>query len=347
MQIITIPQTKQFVRLAGVKKRRPVYIHGPSGCGKSEAVEQLCEEMGGTLVDIRLSQYEAIDLRGIPDIQAGTTVWNVPATLPFKGNAKFDNDLTDHSKPIFLFFDEANQGDESVLSVMYQITQNRRCGEHELMDNVHIILAGNRAKDKGYTKKFPAPLNNRLKHCEVVPDIKSWTKWASASGVISPIIIGFLNFRDELLYNFDSDKPVECFATPRAWHNANEDFLDDEMSDDIKAAAMAGTVGEGPAVELMGFAAIMDTLRPIEEIIAEPETTPVPTQLDHQWAMATHVASHMTKDTTDQLHKYLDRMEPEMVVMAWTMAIQKNEEVTDTNAFLFSYASKYRGLFQS
>lgn len=345
MQIATIPQVKSLILNVAMPDRDPLYIHGPSGVGKSELVEQICAETGGTLVDVRLSQYEAIDLRGIPDIQNGTTVWNVPSTMPFKGNPKFDNDLTDHSKPIFLFFDEANQGDESVLSVMYQITNDRRCGEHELMDNVHMLLAGNRAKDKGYTKKFPAPLNNRLIHVEVVADHKSWTKWASAAD-ISPVLIGFMNFRSELLHTFDPDKPVECFATPRSWRRVDKQFKRD-LPADIKALAMAGTVGEGPAVELMGFAEIMETLRPIEEIIAEPETTPVPTALDQQWAMATHVASNMNKETADQLHKYLARMEPEMCVMAWTMAIQKNEDVTDTNAFLFGYAPNYRGLFQS
>ena len=72
----------------------------------------------------------------------------------------------------------------------------------------------------------------------------------------------------------------------------------------------------------------------------------VPEKLDVQYAMACHVSGHMSKTTSNQLHRYLDRMQPEMVVLAWTLAINRDEDVTDTDAFLHSYAPKYRSLFQ-
>lgn len=342
MQTVNIGTMMSMIAHLGVRKHRPLAFWGPSGIGKSEAIAQSAADHDATLVDIRLSQYESVDLRGIPDVQLGSTVWNAPATLPFKGNAKFNED----GAPVFLFLDEINSAEPSTAAVAYQLVNDRRVGEHELMNNVVILAAGNREQDRGVVNRFPAPLANRFTHAELAPDVASWSKWAQKAGVDNTII-GFLNFRAELLHTFDSAKPTKVFATPRTWKFVADDFADDAIPADVKLAGMSGSVGEGPAIELMGFAEIMSTITPIEEIIANPTTVPVASKLDLQWAMATHVSGHMSKDNADPLHVFLSRLEPEMVVMAWTLAINRDEDITDTNAFLTGYAPSYRGLFQS
>jgi hypothetical protein len=342
MQVINIPTMKGMIEHIGIKKRRPLAFWGASGIGKSEGIAECAAEHGAVLVDVRLSQYESVDLRGIPDIQTGSTVWNAPATIPFKGNTRFDED----GPLIFLFLDEINSAEPSTAAVAYQLVNDRRVGEHVLMDNVVIIAAGNREIDRGVVNRFPAPLANRFTHAELIPDVKSWSAWAAKAGVPSTLI-GFLNFRSELLHTFDPAKPQKVFATPRTWSFVAADMADDTIPADVKGASISGSVGEGPGVELMGFIKIMDSIRPIEEIIADPEGVPVSDELDLQWAMATHVAGNMAKDNADSLHKFLSRLEPEMVVMAWTLAINRDETITDSNAFLYGYAPQYRGLFQN
>lgn len=342
MQVIDMATMKGLVHHVGIAKRRPLFFWGPSGIGKSEGVHQSCQEHGGVMCDIRVSQYESIDFRGIPDIQQNATVWNMPATLPFKGNERFDEDS---GKPIYMFLDEINQGDPSVMSVCYQLINDYRIGEHELMNNVVVIAAGNREQDRGVTNRWPAPLGNRGTHAELQADVPSWSAWAARNGIAHELI-GFMNFRSELLHTFDPNKPVKAFATPRTWSFVSADYGDATMPMNVKLASMSGSVGEGPAVEFMAFIDIMSKISPIEEIVANPTKVPVSTELDMQWAMATHVAGHMTKATADQLHQFLARLEPEMTVMAWTLAINRDDEITDTNAFLKEYAPTYRGLFK-
>jgi hypothetical protein len=342
MQVISVPTMKAMITQVAVKKRRPLAFWGPSGIGKSEGIAQSAVDHGAVLVDIRLSQYESVDLRGIPDIQHGTTVWNLPSTMPFKGNPKFNED----GPLIFLFLDEINSAEPSTAAVAYQLINDRQVGEHTLMDNVVILAAGNRDSDRGVVNRFPAPLANRFTHAELAPDIKSWSTWAAKAGV-SPTLIGFLNFRSELLHTFDPAKPTKVFATPRTWNFVNEDLQDTTMTADVRSASMSGSVGEGPATELAAFVEIMASIKPIEEIIADPEGTEVAKKLDLQWAMATHVAANMTADNAGPLHKYLSRHEPEMVVMAWTLAINRDETITNSDAFLLGYAPQYRGLFQN
>lgn len=341
---IDIPLAKQLIAYKAVTKRRPVMFWGPSGVGKSEMVAQSCEEHGGTLVDFRASQYESVDLRGIPDTSGGLTVWNMPATIPFKGNPKFVED----DKPIYLFADEINQCDPSVASVLYQLFNDRAIGEHVLMDNVVLIAAGNRDSDRGTTNKFPSPLANRMVHAEILPSVKAWTKWAATRPDLVPHeLVGFLNFREDLFFTFDTNKPTTAFATGRTWVAVGEDFLDPTCTGRLQHASMAGAVGDGPSTEFLAFVDLMDKLISIDEIKADPTGVPVPTEMDMQWAMATHVSGHMNKDTADVLQVYLERLEPEMVVMAWTLAIQRDDTITDSNAFLMRYAPRYRALFSS
>lgn len=341
MQVITVPLMKAAIHHAGVRHRRPLMFWGPMGVGKTEAVEQSAREHEAVLIDVRLSQYESVDFRGIPDIVAGSTVWNMPATLPFKGNPRFDED----GALIYLFLDEINSGHPSVLAVCYQLLNQRRVGEHELMDNVVILAAGNRDTDRGVTNRMPAPLLDRLIQYELVADVKSWTAWAQRSGKVPPVGIAYLNFQPEELHTFDPASSEKTFASPRSWEYGFEFFMDKDMPEDVRLASMSGAVGEPRVIKFTAFNEMWGSLTPIADIIANPSKVPVPTEMDRRYAMAVHVSGHMRKDNADALQVYLDRMDPEFVVLAWTLAITRDDTITDSNAFLHSYAPRYRALW--
>ncbi len=318
---------------------------GPMGVGKSEGVRQCAQENGAVLVDVRLSQYDSVDLRGIPVPveESRETVWHAPSTLPFKGNARFDPD----NGLIFLFLDEVNAASPAVSAVAYQLINDRRVGEHALMDNVVIIAAGNREKDRGVTNKQPAPLSNRFVHAELVADVKAWSFWAQQSGKIPPVMIALLNFQPDLLHTFDPDRPTEkAFGTPRTWEFAADFFNDTTMPKDVRHAAISGAVGEANSIQLQAFADIWGSLVPIEDIIRDPKGVAVPEKLDVQYAMAVHVSGNMSSTNAGPLHTYLARMAPELTVLAWTLAINRDEQVTDSSAFLHDYAPNFRSLFQ-
>ncbi|MEG7603081.1 hypothetical protein U2102_14740, partial [Listeria monocytogenes] len=55
-----------------------------------------------------------------------------------------------------LFLDEITAAPTSLQAAAYQLTLDRRVGDHILPDNTIIIAAGNRASDKGSFFKMPA-----------------------------------------------------------------------------------------------------------------------------------------------------------------------------------------------
>ena len=64
------------------RQHTPVMLWGPPGVGKSQMVAQVAAKHATAVIDIRLSQMEPSDLRGIPFRLDNIVEWAVPALLP-------------------------------------------------------------------------------------------------------------------------------------------------------------------------------------------------------------------------------------------------------------------------
>ena len=152
----------------------PVMLWGPPGVGKSQMVAQVAERHNAPLIDIRLSQMEPSDLRGIPFRSEDEVVWAVPAMLP---------SVKRHGEEGILFLDEITSAPPSVSAAAYQLILDRKLGEYEVPDGWAIIAAGNRQGDRGVTYSMPAPLANRFSHYEVEVNMDDWVAWAYANNI--------------------------------------------------------------------------------------------------------------------------------------------------------------------
>ncbi len=182
----------------------PVMIWGPPGVGKSQLVSQVAKKHDRTLIDIRLSQMEPSDLRGIPFKDGDKVEWAVPSMLP---------DAQKHGAEGILFLDEITSAPPSVSAAAYQLILDRRLGDYQIPDGWAIFAAGNRQGDRGVTYSMPAPLANRFSHYDFDINLDDWVHWAYQTG-IDERVIAFLRFRPDLLFDFDpAHKPV-AFPSP-------------------------------------------------------------------------------------------------------------------------------------
>jgi len=339
MQVININEAKEVIEHICVGMREPVMFWGQPGVGKSEAVSQSAAAHGGVLCDIRLSQYDSVDLRGIPvPHENGLTVWHAPSTLPFVGNDAFPDDA-----PIFMFLDEVNSAAQSVAAVAYQLINDRAVGEHRLKDNVVVIAAGNRESDRGVTNRMPSPLANRFTHYEIGVDVDSWSEHAQNIG-LPAVGIAFMQFRKPLLSTFDPSKPDKAYATPRTWEKALR-YFEAGIPQSIKNAAITGAVGEGPAAEFLGFVEVWQSIVPIKEILADPTGVQLPDELSTRYATAVNVSGALSTETADDLHRFLKRLDPEYVVLAWQLAIKRDDALFTTDAFM-DFSKTYHAVFK-
>ena len=363
MQVISIPDMIAMIGHIGIRHREPCMFWGKPGVGKSEgvraAIKQLLSSIGlswvgagfragkteeqtcDRLVDIRLSQYDSVDLRGIPVPHAGMTVWHAPITLPFKGNSMFSED----DVPIILFLDEINSAAPSVAAVAYQLINDRAVGEHQLMDNVVVVAAGNREQDRGVTNRMPTPLANRFTHAEIDVEVDAWCYWAQEVGLPKEGI-AFMQFRKPLLCTFDPLKPDKAFATPRTWEKALRYYADASLPEKLKMIAMAGAVGEGPSAEFWGFVDVYGKIPTIAEILKAPEKTKVPTDAAMRYAVAVNISSAMDPKAKNisALTAYLRRMDPEFGVMTWQLALKRDPDVCATKEFI-DFSKEFRAIF--
>lgn len=341
LPVLTIPQTKEFLNHVAIRHRKPVMLWSSPGVGKTAAIGQLAIDLNAYLCDVRLGQYDSVDIRGFPGVENDRTRWYAPATLPFVGNEEMfpGDDL------ILLFLDEINSATQAVFAVAMQLLHEGRVGEHVLMDRVRIIAAGNREGDRGVANKMPTTVSNRMKHVEVVVDVDSYCYYRQERGCL-PEEIAFYQFTKSrgLLNTFDPANPAKAFATPRSSEDAWLFYQDDEMPDVIKKNAMISSVGQGVATEIYGFLNVWKSLIPIEDIIANPHSVPVPEELSMQYAMSVNIAAHMNVSNVERLYTYLKRIGGEFVVLAWNLAGKRNARLYSTQSFL-AFSREYKRVF--
>jgi len=254
----------------------PVMLWGAPGVGKSQMVAQVAEKQNTPLIDIRLSQMEPSDLRGIPFKVGDSVEWAVPAMLP---------DAERHGENGILFLDEITSAPPSVSAAAYQLILDRKLGEYEVPAGWAIIAAGNRQGDRGVTYSMPAPLANRFSHYEVDVNLDDWVSWAYKNE-INEKIIAFLRFRPELLFDFDPAHNPVAFPSPRSWqfvHNALIKFSDTPQ---VLLGSLQACVGPAAGIELKAFIDSMDQMPDLDAIL-RGEDIKAPKEIDLQYAVAT------------------------------------------------------------
>ena len=308
-------------------KKRPVFLWGPPGIGKSELVEEMTRDMNGYMIDLRLSQMEPTDLRGIPfyNKDTGTMDWAPPIDLPTE-------ELANQYPVVVLFLDECNSGAPSVMAAAYQLVLNRRIGNYRLPDNVVIVAAGNRESDKGVTYRMPMPLSNRFVHFEMKVDYESWLDWA-VENKIHKDVVGYISFAKQDLYDFDSKSSSRAFATPRSWTFVSE-LLEGNPDEKTTTNLVAGAVGEGLALKFMAHRKVAGKLPKPEDILAGKVKELETKEVSAMYSLVTSMCYEL-KDAVDKgvdetnFHTMadnffgfmMDNFEVELVVMGARVAL--------------------------
>ena len=291
----------------------PVMLWGPPGVGKSQIVSQVAEKQNTPLIDIRLSQMEPSDLRGIPFKENSMVEWAVPAMLP---NAER------HGESGILLLDEITSAPPSVSAAAYQLILDRKLGDYQVPSGWAIIAAGNRQGDRGVTYSMPAPLANRFSHYEVDINLDDWVAWAYANN-IDERVIAFLRFRQDLLFEFNPSQNPVAFPSPRSWEFAHRALHKFEDHPQLFSGALQACVGKAAGIELSAFIASLDQMPDLDAIV-KGEAVNIPKEIDLQYAVATALvgrairvqATHEAKEVHGNILNYANRFpQREMGVM--------------------------------
>lgn len=306
----------------------PCMIWGPPGVGKSQIVKQAARrafesKAGGArwFIDLRGPTIDALDIRGLPTVENMITVFAQSGLLPIAGRD------ADHGA---IFLDELPGADPMVQKAFLELSLDRTVGEYCLPDGWVIIAAGNRMQDRAGVGRFNSALADRFSHYTMTVNVNAWSEHAVTSGWPAELV-AFIRFRDELLHDFDPDRLVN--ATPRAWEMAIPAFTSG-LAPDLELIALAGTVGEGPAAEFIGFLKIWRSLPSPDAILMNPAGSSVPDDAATRYALTGALARKVTSQTMSNLVQYLKRLPAEFGVMCMADIKARDESLMSTPAFI-------------
>lgn len=258
------------------KDRRGLFLWGPPGIAKSSIVRQICKAINFKLIDVRLTQMEPTDLRGIPvpvkqDDGSVLVNWAIPAMLPRRDAGKRTGtilkddvdrrvladgtlDPTDtHYDGAIILLDELPNAAPSVQAGSYQLVLDGALGEYIAPSNVIIMAAGNRDTDKGSTFKMPTPLMNRFVHIEVEANFEDWQTYALTAN-FNKDVIGYLTAFKHELFQFDPSSASRGFPTPRSWEAVSDVVRKgNALPEIVKTALIGGAIGDGIAVKFLAY----------------------------------------------------------------------------------------------
>ena len=353
-------------------KKIALFIYGRFGIGKSDTLDQagqdLAKQKGRTFVnwaktseeekasimkdpskhfvfiDIRLSEYDSSDIKGLPVFQDDkkSIEFKVPTWALLMENPSSDG---------ILFFDEINLAPPLVMSSCYKIIYDRVINNSKINATWGIFGAGNLDEDRAYTNHIAPPLKDRGGEVELTgASIDGWTKWAIAHAV-NPQIIGFLNFKNGALYKVDFEDKQK-YTTYRGWARLSN-LIGKEPTNDWKTLSLLGqsAIGEGIASEFVAFCKISEQID-LPAILADPNKLKAIKEISVLWFIDTAVAEQyqskkVTFNKLIEVSEVLDKMDQvELVAYLWKMCMGMNknfnkEFITKVDDKIVQKYSKY------
>ena len=237
----------------------PYFIWGPPGTGKSQIANDLFESKNWTLFDIRGSQLDPVDFRGMPIYD---NVNEVAKFIRFSSILPAEDDTGQG----VVFIDEFPQSPEMVQSAAYQLINDRKVGDYKLPDGYIVIAAGNREEDGGVYFEIPPALKDRFAHVTLPPDHESFVRYMSEKythvNLLSYITYQLNNDRSKL-YNFTSSALI--FPTFRSWEKV---FAFAEYGMDVYDL-ISDNLGEHIAVDYQTFVELVRQIPSAEKLIKD------------------------------------------------------------------------------
>lgn len=307
------------------------YVSGP-GIGKSQIPKQaaaIISKMINKPVGEKpffLTTVEPPDVRGFglpgKDDKGGLEMRFTKAPWMPRG------DDPDHG---FIFLDEWGQAQQDVKKPAAELLLSGKVGESVLPITWMVVAASNREQDRSGVGREMAFTENRKMRIEIEPNLDAWVDWAETTGV-HPLAIAFAKVKPGLVFQDAVPSKPGPFCTPRTLVKVSHMIGELDMS--LFTEAAGGYIGQGTAAEFTAFLRVAEQLPSFEDIVAQPEKTPVPERPDAAYAAMQMIAHRVDGKTAGPAFKYLKRMGKEFQVAGLKSTLKRCPQLVQTPEFV-------------
>jgi hypothetical protein len=316
------PSTLTKVLTTCVEHNEPVLLKGPPGCGKTSICEQVAKITKRDFITVIPAISDPTDGKGVPGKNGdGKWEWHLI------GDARR---IIEAKKPTLVLIDDLGQAAAMVQAAYMQWILLRRIGEHPIPDCVTILAATNRKEDRAGVTGILEPVKSRfITILELTPDETDWVQWAMDNDM-PPEIIGFAHFRWSIIHQYKAAVDIVNGPCPRTLANVGRLIkmgLDD-------GETLMGAVGEGCAVELLGFLKYYKQLPNLSAILVNPDDAEVPDEPAALYAVVSGLVEKVAPKNFERILKYGNRLPADFSILLVRDCIRKEPNIQHTKAFI-------------
>lgn len=264
IQAITVDAFVQQVRAEySLPKRKPIFGIGKPGVGKTVSLRDLAKDMGIGFLDIRLTNYTEVDLKGVPmpDEKTKTAVWYASSTLP---------NVEKHGEKGILLLDEITGASPPVRLGVYQLLEKGELESYKLPDGWYIVACGNNEEDMVEVyNELSIPLKDRGFVYSIVSDVSSF-KMYGIQNAFHPLVLAYVSWSPESLHDMPTD-PSDVSRSPRGWETVSDSLLyceEGRLDGELMINRIAGAIGRYETEKFLTFTKFKEQIPDIEDILS-------------------------------------------------------------------------------
>jgi hypothetical protein len=303
-------------------------LEGEPGIGKSSLLKVMKKKLEGTH-SMSYMDCTTLDLGDIamPRVEREGKYF----VTHYAPNARF---MLQHEKPVVIMLDEITKAPEPVKNMLLPLIQERRLGDVPLPEGSIVFATGNLSTD-GVGDNLKAHARNRVSMVRIQKPrafqsrddgetvMGEWGEWAINNDIAPEIITwtkdfpqAFASYTDEAQgdnpYIYHPNKQQQAFVSGRSLERASYIVKARKNNGpDVTIAALAGTIGEAAARDLVAYTTLADKLPGFDEIVKAPERTPVPSDPAALCMIVFNMVMNCNKANFDNVMKYVVRMKKE------------------------------------
>lgn len=273
---------------AGHRSPTPALFGGP-GVGKTSDVRTAVAAAGFDLREVYLNTREPEALLGcyVPDASGTSTVFPPSefAEQTHEGLRALRRQWEQAGKvgpepahrPTVFFLDELSSArPETVQGAERMLLERCTANGWHFHDQVVFIVAGNLPEHGPTVSELAPTTKTRLWPILLIePSAESWLTWAR-DRQLEPVVVAFVAQFPAMLYDVSAERQALTYAVPRTLeglHYVVQLFADDSEQ---FALAVQGTIGERAAPAFVSFHAHGRHNPTAEQVLAHPDTIPLP-----------------------------------------------------------------------